>query len=227
MAPPSDRIQREWRFLQLTLFIVAWMFISPHVTGRWLILALLQLFMLNCVLVTLWANPEWRRLRGVTIGLWLVSLAGALSSALIESPESQRWIRVLENLAVAPLLGLVAAGSLRFVFRRGRRSIDEIFATVVAYLLVAVLFGQLYELVLELNPQSFNIAAVADRPPQLVQSDLLYFSFVTLATLGYGDVLPVDETARSLAVVEAVVGQFYVAVIVSVFIGMYTAARKD
>ena len=154
-------------------------------------------------------------------------LAGALSSALIESPELQRSIRVLQNLALAPLLGLLAAGSLRFVFRRARHSIDEIFATVVAYLLVAVLFAQLYELVLEFNPQSFNIAAVADRPPQLVQSDLLYFSFVTLATLGYGDVLPVAETARSLAVVEAVVGQFYVAVIVSVFIGMYTSARKD
>jgi len=227
MTPAIVRSQYEWRFLQLTLFIVAWMFVSPHVTGRWLILGLLQLFMLNCVLVTLWANPEWRGLRGVTIALWLVSLAGALSSALIGSPESQRWIRVLESVALAPLLGLLAAGSLRFVFRSGRRTIDEIFATVVAYLLLAVLFAQLYEVLLEFNPQSFNIAAAADRPPQLVQSDLLYFSFVTLATLGYGDVLPVDETARSLAVVEAVVGQFYVAVIVSVFIGMYTAARKD
>ena len=227
MAPPSDRIQREWRFLQLTLFIVAWMFISPHVTGRWLILGLLQLFMLNCVLVTLWANPEWRRLRGVTIGLWLVSLAGALSSALIESPESQRWIRVLENLAVAPLLGLLAAGSLRFVFRRGRRSIDEIFATVVAYLLVAVLFGQLYELVLELNPQSFNIAAVADRPPQLVQSDLLYFSFVTLATLGYGDITPKSEMARSLAVIEALAGMLYIAIFMARLVSMHSDEPYD
>ena len=72
-------------------------------------------------------------------------------------------------------MGLVVALTVSgwFVTRRQSGGVKR--ATVVAYLLVAVLFGQLYEVVLELNPQSFNIAAVADRPPQLVQSDLLYF----------------------------------------------------
>ena len=64
-------------------------------------------------------------------------------------------------------------------------------------------------------------------PPQLLQSNLLYFSLITLATVGYGDILPVSETARTLAVIEATVGQFYIAVVVAVFVGMYATQRRD
>ncbi|MDH5227852.1 MAG: potassium channel family protein, partial [Gammaproteobacteria bacterium] len=63
-------------------------------------------------------------------------------------------------------------------------------------------------------------------PPQL-QSDLAYFSLITLATVGYGDILPVTEIARTLAAFEATVGQFYIAVVVAVFVGMYAAQRRD
>jgi hypothetical protein len=63
--------------------------------------------------------------------------------------------------------------------------------------------------------------------PQLLQSSLLYFSLITLATVGYGDILPVSETARTLAVIEATLGQFYVAVIVAVFVAMYATQRRD
>jgi hypothetical protein len=50
---------------------------------------------------------------------------------------------------------------------------------------------------------------------------------ITLATVGYGDILPVTEIARTMAVFEATVGQFYIAVVVAVFIGMYAAQRRD
>ena len=50
---------------------------------------------------------------------------------------------------------------------------------------------------------------------------MTYFSLVTLATVGYGDILPRSDTARMVAMIEAVVGQFYVAVIVAIFVGMY------
>jgi uncharacterized membrane protein len=79
-----------------------------------------------------------------------------------------------------------------------------------------------------LDPGCFTLPAAAGaRPPHLLQLDLLYFSFVTLATVGYGDILPTSETARMLAMIEAVVGQFYVAVIVAVFVGMYSSQRRD
>jgi voltage-gated potassium channel len=222
----DSRPDREWRFLQLTLFICAWMLLSPLMQDRWVTQVLLQLFLLNSVFVTLWANPAWRAGRSLVIGIWLVSLAGSL---LAIAPLPEQWHRVGRTAELAlslPLLALLAIGVLSFVFRSRRLTVDGIFATVMVYLIIALFFSLLYLLLLEWNPTSFNLV-VAERSPQLLQSDLLYFSLVTLATVGYGDILPVSETARALAVIEATIGQFYVAVIVAVFVGMYATQQRD
>jgi hypothetical protein len=208
-------LRREWRFLQLTLFIAAWMLLSPLIPDRWLVQVFLQAFLLNSVLVTLWANPQWRGARRVAIALWCVSLAGSLLALL---PLPDRWLR----------WSRLAAGILGFIFRGKRLTIDGILATVAVYLLIALIFAQLYVLTIAVNPSSFSLPIPAvERTPHLLQSDMLYFSLVTLATVGYGDILPHTEFARMLAMLEAVVGQFYVAVIVAVFVGMYAAQSRD
>jgi voltage-gated potassium channel len=224
----SRGVLPEWRFLQLTLLICGWMLLSPRMHDRWLVHLLLQVFLLNTVLVTLWANPQWRHIRSLLIGLWLVSLAGSLLGLMPRFAESQRWTRSVEIASLIPLCAMLAAGMLRFVFRERRLTIDGIFATVAAYLVVALLFAQLYLLMLTWNPDSFALpVAAADRPSHLLQNDMTYFSLVTLATVGYGDILPRSETARMMAMIEAVVGQFYVAVVVAAFVGMFAARRRD
>jgi voltage-gated potassium channel len=217
---------KEWRFLQLTLFIGAWMLLSPLLKDRWITQVLLQVFLLNSVMVTLWANPEWRAVRRIMLGVWIASVAGSL---LTLAPLSQEWHRMARTAEIAstmPLLALLAVGILRFVSRGRSLTSDGLFATVTVYLFIALFFSQLYLLLLEWNPASFNLD-VSNRAPQALQSDLLYFSMITLATVGYGDILPVSETARTLAVIEATIGQFYVAVIVAVFVGMYAAQQRD
>lgn len=226
MIRESAILRGEWRFLQLTIFIGAWMLVSPLMQNRWVIEALLQFFLLNTMLVTLWANPNWRGGRGIVFGIWLVSLAG---SALALAPLPAQWhhlARTAELLASLPLLGLLAAGILLFVFRNRTLTVDGLFATVTVYLIIAIIFATLYLLLLEWNPASFNLQ-VAGMLPQQLQSSLLYFSMITLATVGYGDILPVSETARTLAVIEATIGQFYIAVVVAVFVGMYASQRRD
>src|SRR5262245_29058085 len=91
---PSD-----WRFLQLTIVTAVWMLLTPYVTNRWLIQLLVQLFLLNCVLVTLWANPEWRGMRRAMIGLWLVSLMASLAALVSGSSDWQRITRIVDSLA--------------------------------------------------------------------------------------------------------------------------------
>jgi hypothetical protein len=220
----SAFLRGDWRFLQLTLVIGAWMLLSPLTQHRWLVEALLQFLLLNTLLVTLWANPGWRGSRGVVYGIWLVSLAGSL---LALAPLPAQWhhlARTAELLASLPLLGLLAVGILLFVFRNRTLTVDGLFATVTVYLIIAIVFAMLYLLLLEWKPASFNLQ-VAGMLPQQLQSSLLYFSLVTLATVGYGDILPVSETARTLAVIEATIGQFYIAVVVAVFVGMYASQR--
>ena len=226
MNDPGAIQTREWHFLQLTLFIVAWMLLSPLLQHRWMVEALLQFFLLNTLLVTLWANPSWRAGRGIVFGVWLVSVAG---SALALAPLPVHWHRLGRTVEIAttlPLLALLAVGILQYIFRNRTLSLDGIFATVTVYLLIAMFFSMLYLLLIEWNPASFNLQ-LEGMAPQSLQSSLLYFSLITLATVGYGDILPISETARTLAVIEATVGQFYVAVIVAIFVGMYATQRRD
>jgi hypothetical protein len=226
MNPGGALLRAEWRFLQLTLFIAGWMLLAPKLHDRWLVQVLLQLFLVNTLLVTLWANRDRPRQQALLLGLWAVSLAGSLLAILPRSPDWQLVARTIELVSSMPLLALLAAGILRFVFRGRMLTTDGLFATVAVYLIIALLFAQLYLLLLEWNPASFNLDVAARTPPQL-QSDLVYFSLITLATVGYGDILPVTEFARTLAVLEATVGQFYIAVVVAVFVGMYAAQRRD
>ena len=84
---------------------------------------------------------------------------------------------------------------------------DGIFAMVVAYLLIAMLFTELYYLTLVWDPQAMHLLKpFEEMKPSELRGELLYFSMVTISTVGYGDVLPVSPTARMLAVIEAVTG---------------------
>jgi hypothetical protein len=100
-----------------------------------------------------------------------------------------------------PLLALLAAGILRFVYRSRRLTIDGILATVVVYVLMAMRISQLYLLLLAVDPQSFGLpVAAAERAPNLLQIDMLYYNLITQCSVGYGDILPASDVARMLAV---------------------------
>lgn len=228
MSSPAISAFARWRFLTLTLLLCAWLLLAPLLASDWRVQILLEAFMLLTVLVTVWANPNWSQLRNTLIVLWLASVAGTLLSIVTTEHPAWRWSRTLELLTLVPLMGILAAGMLAFVVRQRTLTVDSIFATIAAYLLVAVLFAQIYVCMITWNPASFALPVdVANRPVHLLQADMTYFSLVTLATVGYGDILPLTTTARTLAMIEAVVGQFYVAVVVAIFVAMYSTQRRD
>jgi hypothetical protein len=217
----------EWRFLLLTLLICTFLLSTPLIAGNWPVQLVFEALMLATVLVTVSANPGWNRLRRVLVALWLVSVAGTLLSVFSIRPDLWQWYRSVELLTMVPVLAVVAAGMLAFVRRQRTLIIDSFFATVAAYLLVALLFTQIYLWLITWQPASFALPVEAgSRPGHLLQADMTYFSLVTLATVGYGDVLPATHTARMLAMFEAVVGQFYVAVVVALFVGMYSSQLR-
>jgi voltage-gated potassium channel Kch len=92
-------------------------------------------------------------------------------------------------------------------------------AALSAYLLAGHFFAITYFQVEQLRPGSFAIAGVATLPAQLDLQTAIYFSYVTLATLGYGDISPLTPTARGLAISEAILGQLYLAVLVARLVG--------
>jgi Ion channel len=228
MGIPIAPALTRWRFLTLTLLMCAWLLLTPLLGGAWRVELLLEASMLVTLLVTVWANPNWGRLRNVLIVLWLISVSGTLLSIATADHPAWRWSRTLELLTLVPLMGMLAGGILAFVIRQRTLTLDSIFATIAAYLLIAGLFTQVYMCLLTWNPASFSLPVdIAGRPVHLLHSDMTYFSLVTLATVGYGDIQPVTSTARMLSMIQAVTGQFYIAVVVAIFVGTYASQRRD
>src|SRR5262245_27890460 len=116
---------------------------------------------------------------------------------------------------------LVMVASVRRALRAGVVNPERILAALDAYLLAGLVFGIAYRVVDQLWPSSFG----GTRPLGLAQA--IYFSFGTLATLGYGDVVPVSEPARGLAILEGVSGQMYLAVLVARLVSLYSQQRDS
>jgi len=105
----------------------------------------------------------------------------------------------------------------RYVLQANCVTHDQIYAGICAYLMLGFAFGCIYYLVEMLSPGCFSVNASklsSDSP------DLMYFSFVTLATLGYGDITPVARVTRALAEVEALGGMLYIAVLMARLVSM-------
>jgi hypothetical protein len=103
-------------------------------------------------------------------------------------------------------------------------SANRIIGAVSLYLLLGVFWAVAYTVVEIANPGSFDGLTV--RYGQGWDSDWLYFSFVTMTTLGYGDMLPLSAIARMLAYVQAVFGQFYIAILVAGLVSAYLSRRQ-
>jgi hypothetical protein len=96
---------------------------------------------------------------------------------------------------------------------------DLIYCAISIYLLIGVGWSGVYTIVEGISPGSFSGA--------LESGDLLYFSFVTLTTVGYGDVLPLSTLGKRLAILEAAMGSIYMAVIVAMIVGRYMSMNSE
>jgi voltage-gated potassium channel len=151
-------------------------------------------------------------------------LLGILIAALIIRLTTG-WLNqatfAVASLMIWTVVALIAAGTaLRFAF--GARSVERqhVDAALSAYLLVGVFFGSFYWLLEQIRPGSFTFAG--DFSP----NSGIYFSFVTLATLGYGDIVPRTDVARGLAIVEGVGGQLFLAVLIARLVSVYARGKE-
>ncbi|HEX6770040.1 MAG TPA: potassium channel family protein, partial [Candidatus Binatia bacterium] len=126
------------------------------------------------------------------------------------------------TLGLWTVIGLLAAAfALRFAMRATRVDAEHLYAALSAYLLAGIFFGLLYWVLEQLRPGTFAAAGEFSR------MSAFYFSFVTLATLGYGDIVPRTDVARGLAIVEGVGGQLFLAVMVARLVSLYGRGKAD
>ncbi len=192
-------------------------------SAGWLV-PLLSLFVLLGVVLVASRNPKVFRLAVVLLAVPIAAV-------------TFRWLRPDSDLAVAIFFGsliafyLLAAGTILVdVLRKGRVSVQKVVGAVCVYLLLGVAWALAFAWMHRVDPGAL---AFPEGDPGLEGGWTLatyqYFSFVTLTTLGYGDILPRSDDARTLAMVEAVVGQLYVAVLLARLVSLEVthSARPD
>lgn len=160
---------------------------------------------------------ERRRARVAAVVLGLPTLVGIwLHDRLPGLPAGPTSAAFHAQAGV--FLGFAVAVVLRRLYVESRVTADSLCGAFCGYILLGLAFGHAASSIELLHPGAFRIqgtpvAAATDADQ--VHFVLAYFSFVTLTTIGYGDVVPVGSAARSLVVIEGIAGQFYLAVLVA------------
>ena len=215
---------RKWlektRPALLTLSIVALLVVYPYFhNGRLAALILNALFTLTVVSAYLSRKGYWLT-RLMILGLGVIWLSGRWG---------QGWTGRGTKLDLVSLGGLVAFCllliyvQLKTIVRSKEVDADTLFRAVNGYLLIGFAWSGLYQMLTLIDGGSILAGgvAIAETPGDL-WSSLMYFSFVTLTTLGYGDIVPNSAHAQSLATLEAVIGQLYLAMLVARLIAAFS-----
>ena len=157
------------------------------------------------------------------VGFILISV-GAIN-ILLHAIFAHEWALYV-NLVVALLFYLFTTMlAFEAMFTGEQIDLNMIMGSVCVYILVGITWSILYFFESVIHPGAFNGIVVEVGKQRF--SDLLYYSYVTLSTLGYGDITPVTPIARTLAFLEALFGQFYIAILVASFVGMHISVRRS
>ena len=198
--------------------------LTEHLVGR-------GLWELLFTLVTLSSIHMLRIKRGQVLISGLLALPTLASLWLRQLIPSVGLSQVALVLLTLFLLYTATAVLLQ-VFSEETVTMDTLSAALCVYLLMGYMWGSLYGLMYTFAPGAFHLPV--EWPPAAEQGIardvplnlLTYFSFMTLTTVGYGDVLPISGSVRAAVIVEAVLGHFYLAVLVARLVGLHIADTR-
>jgi hypothetical protein len=132
-------------------------------------------------------------------------------------------IYVVTHTAGLLFIGFVVVELLRFIVSAPRVNAEILCAAVAGFLLSGLLWSLAYSLLDRLDPNSFVFTLSSKGSHSMSGFASLYFSFITLSTVGYGDIVPASGAARMLAMVEAMFGMFYMATLVARLVSLYSS----
>lgn len=195
-----------WRSVHLLASLVLLVLLEPVALlipapwgGR-----LLSLLTTGVMLAAVWWVAERSHHRLVALLLVVLAIPAFWVRDALHPLGALAWVAFCVYV-IGQLFAAVLSRRIRFV--------DRILTAVSVYLLIGMTFAYLHLMIWRLAPAAYDFG---ERPPTIEPMvDMLYFSFVTMLTLGYGDVVPVDPFARMLTVLEALTGAFFLAILIA------------
>jgi hypothetical protein len=199
--------------------LVLGIFVAPLLISEGILSDILIESLFALVLIAgVFATPCALLLR---LGMMVVASSTVIARALHKFDHSSFLIASIDNILTAVSL-IVFSYLIIKHFLLGKCPMRcRITAAVAVYLIIGVLWARFFELVYLFNPAAFSLDVKLD------PFSLLYFSFVTLITIGYGDIVPVSMAARSLTILEGVVGQLYLVILIATLVSEFSAKAKE
>ncbi len=187
---------------------------------RWIARTTMATFALVVLIGAMIAVRAERRQVWIAVGLGVPTFIGAVVDVVLKNRALDIGYTILGTIFFLH----VTIAVLSYVVRGSRVTADKLFGAACGYLLVGITWTMVYSLVTILQTGAFRQAgAAANQEPSW--SDLLYFSYATLTTLGYGDITPTTPGVRSLAVMEAISGVLYMGFLIARLVAMYSGSQ--
>ena len=210
-------VDSKERFLILMGLMMALLVLGPILEQFVTIRKLIDVFLTVIVLSMLYTITGKKR---VFYFGWILAII-MLLSLWLKYYISYDVFAMVSMMAGVFFTLLVTSQTMQFIMRSKTVTREVVYAAMLVYFLMAQLWAMVYTFLDRINPASFNL-------PQ-GQGDFLvfeYYSFVTLTTLGFGDITPLTKVAKAFSVLEAVVGQLYLVVVVAWFVGMHVSRKS-
>ncbi len=219
----SESGKEEVNFLRLLVVLVVLFVVHPLISGTGVLSSsLVNLLFIAAVAIAATSVPGRRVVRSTVYSTGAVAFLSSWAAIL----WGQTWVELVVYGSYLGFFTLVCANVLGHVFRGGEVDTNKLYAVCCVYLLAGIAWAFLYALIETSAPGSFHLAdGVVGSRDRI--SQLIYFSLVTLTTLGYGDIVPISGFARTTASLEAIFGQAYLAVLVARLIGLRLSSKRE
>jgi len=136
----------------------------------------------------------------------------------------ERWPLEAVTIARLVFVAFVVARLLLFILRAPRVNSEVLCAGISIYLLLGILWTFAYTAVARLTPDAFAFSVPASASHEMAGFNAFYYSFITLTTVGYGDITPVSNVARMLAIMESICGTLFVGVLIARLVSLYSTS---
>ena len=207
------------RFMRLLVLLLGLLVLSPLFEEYFKLRLLGDLFFTAIFIYASYSLSRSKALAAVAVSLALPTIV----LFWIKPFYTVQWVEISGGLCGVAFMVIISAAILHHIFLEQNINADLIAGAIVVYLIMALMWSLLYNVLEAIHPGSFKFPEGTTQPRGEMS---LYFSLVTITTVGYGDITPVTRVARAFANLEAVVGQLYLVILVSWLVGMYVSKKS-
>ena len=210
-------MQTSERFLILTVLILSLLIVGPILESFVAVSNLIDVFMTATVICMLYLITNRKRLLyfgGVLAGIMILTM-------WLDNFFEHDIFSTVSMVCGILLTLVVTKNTLMLIIKTETVSREVVYAAMLLYILIAKMWAMVYMLLYLIDAAAFNL-------PGGLGNLLLfeYYSFVTLTTLGFGDITPLTNVAKMFSALEAVIGQLYLVVVIAWFVGMRVATKS-